>query len=153
MTIFLYTDMYQYSQVVQTWPYTNWFRCLRAVADFNQIDQWKWASDTVSREATVYCTFFSFYRNSDLSEQFKKLFNLSLCGQLAEFSYPVKLRESKDVLNPIKQQVNPACVVLSLSNINQSNKKKPHHDHELYNGPLEKYTSTGTKATLNVDKM
>lgn len=98
-------------------------------------------------------SFFSFYRNSDLSEQFKKLFNLSLCGQLAEFSYPVKLRESKDVLNPIKQQVNPACVVLSLSNINQSKKKKTHHDHELYNGPLEKYTSTGTKATLNVDNI
>lgn len=74
----------------------------------------------------MYCTFFSFYRNSDLSEQFKKLFNLSLCGQLAEFSYPVKLRESKDVLNPIKQQVNPACLVLSLSNINQSKKKKNH---------------------------
>lgn len=61
----------------------------------------------------MYPAFFSFYRNSDLSEQFKKLFSLSLCGQLAEFSYPVKLREPKDVLNPIKQQVNPSCVVIN----------------------------------------
>lgn len=52
------------------------------------------------------------YTNSDLSEQFKKLFNLSLCGQLAEFSYPVKLRESKDVLNPIKQQDQKVKIVL-----------------------------------------
>lgn len=83
------------------------------------------AFDKVSTEATVYPAFFSFYRNSDLSEQFKKLFSLSLCGQLAEFSYPVKLREPKDVLNPIKQQVNPACVVMSFSYINQ-NKKQQH---------------------------
>lgn len=39
-----------------------------------------------------------------------------------------------------------ACT--SLSNINQSQKKKTHHDHELY-----KYTGTGTKATLNVDNI
>lgn len=93
----------------------------------------------------MYCTFFSFYRNSDLSEQFKKLFNLSLCGQLAEFSYPVKLRESKDVLNPIKQQVNPACVVLSLSNINQSKKKNHTMTMNCIMGLLKNITVLGQK--------
>ncbi|XP_048759621.2 GATOR complex protein NPRL3-like [Ostrea edulis] len=52
------------------------------------------------------------YVDSDLSEEFNSLFSLSLCAQLSEFSYPVKLRESKDVLNPTKQQDQKVRIVV-----------------------------------------
>ncbi|XP_061182292.1 GATOR1 complex protein NPRL3-like [Saccostrea echinata] len=54
------------------------------------------------------------YINSDLSSEFSQLFSLSLCGQLAEFSYPVMLRESKDVLKPTKQQDQKVRIVVWL---------------------------------------
>lgn len=61
----------------------------------------------------IHVHYNNCFRNSSQSEEFVRQFpGYSLSVQLAEFSYPQQLRETRDLLDHPKQQVNTVISVL-----------------------------------------